>query len=130
MDILLGSGYIDFYVNKKKFESYKTDKGIKNYVERELYTILESLRGQTYENVIIRDASITSNNFWGNDIHKINDIGYNFANIKKLIDPNLNKIAIRVLHIDLICVGDNLKTMFINIENENFILNTGSCKII
>jgi hypothetical protein len=130
MDILLGSGYIDFYVDKKKFESYKTDNGKKNYVKIELDKILKSLKGQSYKNVIIRDASITTNNFWGDEFYKINDIGYNGITPKKLINSKLNKIAIRVFQIDLICVGENLKIMFINIKNENFILNTGTCKII
>jgi hypothetical protein len=130
MDILLGSGYIDFYVDKKKFESYKTDNGKKNYVKIELDKILKSLKGQSYKNVIIRDASITTNNFWGNEFCKINDIGYTGITSKKFTNPKLNKIAIRVFQIDLICVGENLKIMFINIKNENFILNTGTCKII
>ena len=78
MKIILAGGIIDFYINKKKYEKFRTKVAKFNYVYSELSKILESLKGTIpFSNIDLREVSIISNNFWGeDDFCIINDIGY------------------------------------------------------
>ena len=130
MNIFTGGGYIDFYVNPKKYNSYKTDKGKRNFVNRELRKILTSLTKQVHHCIEIRQANITSNNFWRiKKFTTINDIGYNCNNPLPL---NEEKLTIRISLIDLIgVVLDNENySPFPTIKGKNFMLKISHSKII
>lgn len=64
--IMLAGAIIDFYINKDKYEKYKTKRGKFTYVEKELKNILKEQVGKRIgknNEIEIRDMDITSNNF-------------------------------------------------------------------
>ena len=65
--IFIGGGVVDFYVNKTKYDGYKTNRGRWSYVYNELMKYLSELHNMEINGLQIRDISITSNNFWGID---------------------------------------------------------------
>lgn len=73
MKILLNNCFIDFHINKKIYEKYKTEKGKMSYVERCLNKITSKFKLRMEQGLEIRDISITSNDFWGNSIHIVSD---------------------------------------------------------
>ena len=131
MNILLAGGIIDFYVEPKKFNRYKTQRGKFNFVERELMKILNSLTGVEVNGITIRDANITSNHFWGMDgLCTVNDLGYNFAYQPKQRE---DKITIRIMHIDIVGIFENeipLQDFFFKIKEDNFYLSISSSKLV
>ncbi len=131
MKILLAGGFIDFYVNKEKYRSYKTQKGRHNYVDKVLRKIFSSIKGKVIDGVEIREAIITSNNFWGIDgFHEINDLGYCNSNRVPL---NEEKITLRIFQIDFVGVLIEDKTAFgcfLTIKNDNFLIEFSSAKIV
>jgi hypothetical protein len=132
-NILIAGGYIDFYINQNKYDSYKTVRGRLSYVERELKKILNSLTGRVHiENdvdFVVRDANITSNNFWGNHLTIINDIGYSATN---RIPMNEDHMTLRNFSIDIIGVSNckNPTDHFFTISDDNFTLTLGNVKIV
>jgi hypothetical protein len=128
--ILLNSAIIDFYIDKKKFNSYKNFRNQKNFVFTKLMEILTKIKGTKIDNIEIRDVSITSNNFWGQELYKINDLGYNFAN---QCEENKKFVTLRIFNIDIISVfSDKIsdKDTFLNIKGDNFLIQSSSAKII
>ncbi|MEX0596146.1 MAG: hypothetical protein WD512_06560 [Candidatus Paceibacterota bacterium] len=125
--ILKVSNIADFYVDKKKFNAYKKDSNKKSFVERTLKEYLHSLVGVVKNGVEIRYCDITSNNFWGEDLHTINDLGYSFHNP---LSKRKDKLTFRVFQIDLIGIVAEEKDRFEDIKEENFILATSSVQII
>lgn len=98
--IIQAGGLIDFYVDKKRFEKFKTKYSKFNYVKKELDKCLEVNIGKTINNIEIRDMFITSNNFWKEeDILTVNDIGYGIANQLPL---NNDQVTVRIFNIELI----------------------------
>lgn len=134
--ILLAGAYIDFYVNKSKFDNYKTDAGKKDYVFRELNKIFESQTGKTINNIQIRDISITSNNFYGSELNFIPDLDYNITNQCSKIDESKNKLPIRSFHVDIVAsfnennLNDKQDLFFSLGETDKFILKVGSIKVV
>lgn len=128
MQILKNGGYIDFYVNKKKYENYKTEKGKLNLVYRTLNNICGSLAGKTGKGLEIREVSFTSNSFWGNKLNFINDIGYSDSN---KVELNEDKLTVRFFGIDVISVvtGENFNS-FPTLTSKNFEIKTAFSKII
>ena len=133
---MLGDAILDFYVNKKKFDSYKTERGKMNFVADELNKYFLKMKGLVVNDVLtIRDVSITSNHFWGDGYHKINDIGYSYCNKLEPIYEKHNKVALRIIQIDVCGVGDGLKLLkgnelFYVIKNENYILRGASYRLV
>jgi hypothetical protein len=131
MKILLAGGIIDFYVNPKKYKDYKTNSGKFNYVYRELEKKLKSLVGMTVNGITIRDASITSNNFWGiKKFCKPNDLNYSCNNEVPLRE---DKKTIRIFMIDIVGVyeGDvELKDQFFKVSEKDFHLTISNVKTV
>lgn len=131
MKILLAGGIIDFYVNKKKYEGYKTERGRWNYVYTELAKILSSLTGDFYEGIEIRNATITSNHFWGQDeFCEVNDLGFSINNQVPL---NEDKITLRIFQIDIVGVVPEKKELtdcFIMIEDTDYQIDISNVKIV
>jgi hypothetical protein len=129
--ILLASGYIDFYVDKKKYLKYKSKVARFNYVYLELTKILESNIGKNIDDIELRDCSITSNNFWGNeDFCIINDIGFSGNNE---LEENLEYITLRIFSIDVVgLVSANFESSdaFIEIKDEKFEIKVCSVKLV
>lgn len=131
MKILLAGGIIDFYVNKEKYENYKTSKARFNYVYGVLAEFLGSIKGKVIDGVEIREATITSNNFWGiDDFYKINDLGYCISNEVPL---NEEKITLRIFQIDVVGVLVEDKSVFdcfLKIKDENFLIELSNARIV
>ncbi len=129
MKILLAGGIIDFYVNKKQFDKYKTKRGQFNYVYEELAKKLNSIKGKVINGIEFREVAITSNNFWGmDDFCIINDLGYCSSNKVPL---NEEKITLRIFNIDLVGVVIEAEFgRFIRIKDENFLLQISNEKIV
>ena len=144
-NVFIGDAYIDFYVDRKKFNSYKSESGQMNYVHRELDKIFKSLVGEVcsarenepqidlFPKVTIRDVSITSNNFWGEKYIQINDLGYSGTNELEPIDESLNKLPLRFLMVDIIGVVEKAlfkSDYFIKITKPNFIISVSTYKLV
>jgi len=131
MKILLAGAIIDFYVSPTKYENYKTNRGKFNYVQRELQKKLDSLTGKVVNGITIRDASITSNNFWGIDeFCTPNDLNYSCNNEVPLRE---DKLTIRIFMIDIVGVyeGDiELQEQFFKVSDKNFHLTVSNVKTI
>ena len=131
MKILLAGAIIDFYVNPNKYENYKTNAGRKNFVQRELKNKLDSLTGKTVNGITIRDASITSNNFWGIDkFCTPNDLNYSCNNEVPLRE---DKLTIRIFMIDIVGVyeGDvELQDQFFKVSEDDFHLTVSNVKTV
>ena len=132
MNILLAGGVIDFYVNKEKYKKLKTkDKKFK-YIYSELFKILKQNIGIILpKDIELRDLSITSNNFWGeDDFCVINDIGYCSNN---QVELNENFITLRIFKIDIIAlVADDfyIYNAFQDIEGEGYNITISSAKLV
>lgn len=131
MKILLAGGIIDFYVNKQRYENYKTSRARFNYVYGVLAELLSSIKGKVIDGVEIREATITSNNFWGiEDFCTINDLGYCISNEVPL---NEEKITLRIFQIDVVGVLVEDKSVFdcfLEIKDENFLIKLSNAKIV
>ena len=129
--IVLASGYIDFYVDKKKYLKYKSKVARFNYVYSELIKILKSNIGKNIDGIDLRDCSITSNNFWDNeDFCIINDIGFSCNNE---LEENLEYITLRIFSINIVgLISANFKSRdaFIKIKDEKFEIQVCSVKLV
>ena len=133
-EIFLGGAIIDFYVNRKKYNSCKTIRGQFRYVYKMLDEYLSSLRGRVVGGVEIRLATITSNNFWGEDEFCIPpDLNYSCNNeIPALPDDSVN-LPIRIFQIDItgLVVEDvELSERFFEVQEDNFHLKVASTRIV
>lgn len=128
MELLKVGLIIDFYVSKKKYNSYKRINTGKKYVERELKNYLRSLVGTVENGVEIRYCDISSNEFWGNDLCIINDLGHSFSN--QLEKKRGDKLPIRVFGGEIIGIVLQDRERFENIVKDNFILLTSSVIVI
>lgn len=131
MKILLAGAIIDFYVNPDIYEKRKTRRGKFNFVQRELKKKLDSLTGITVNGITIRDASITSNNFWGIDeFCTLNDLNYSCNNEVPLRE---DKLTIRILMIDIVGVfeGDiEFQDQFFEVSEDDFHLKVSNVKTV
>jgi hypothetical protein len=131
MKILLAGGIIDFYVNKEVYKKYKTKRARFNYVYKVLAEFLNSIKGKVINGIEIREATITSNNFWGiDDFCIINDLGYSGSNETPL---NKEKITLRIFQIDFVGVIVEEKSLydcFLTIKDENFLIVFANAKIV
>jgi hypothetical protein len=110
MKILLAGAYMDFYVNKKKYNAYKTDRGRNNFVERTFKKYLETLTGKVINGITIRNANVTSNNYWGNvPLHSINDLGYCESN---KVPMNEDVVTLRMFGLDIVGVVPEDKDLY------------------
>jgi hypothetical protein len=131
MKILLAGAYMDFYVNKKKYNAYKTDRGRNRFVERTLKGYLDSLTGKVIEGITIRNANCTSNNFWGNvPLNPVNDLGYCAGNE---VPMNEDVVTLRMFSLDIVGVVDEDKDLydcFIQHYDKNFQFNISNVKLV
>lgn len=110
MKILLAGAYMDFYVNKKKYNAYKTDRGRNNFVERTFKKYLESLTGKVINGITIRNANVTSNNYWGNvPLNPVNDLGYCESN---KVPMNEDVVTLRMFGLDIVGVVPEDKDLY------------------
>ena len=132
MKILLAGGIIDFYVNKEKYKKLKNKVKKFEYIYSKLSKILEPLKGTPpFSNIDLREVSITSNNFWGeDDFCVINDIGYCSNN---QVELNENFITLRIFQIDIValvtddfCISD----AFQDIAGEGYNITISSAKVV
>lgn len=131
MKILLAGAIIDFYVNPNKYDKYKTKAGRFNYVRRELKKHLDSLTGKVVNGITIRDANITSNNFWGIDkFCTPNDLNYSCNNEVPLRE---DKLTVRIFMIDIVGVYEGeveLQDQFFEVSEKNFHLKLSNVKTV
>lgn len=131
MNILLAGAYMDFYISKKKHDSYKTDRGRNSYVWRTLKKYLGSMTGKVVDGVEIRNLDVTSNNFWGDlPSARVNDLGYWDKNRVPL---NESVITIRIFQVDLVGVVSDeteAKDCFIQHTDKKFQFTVGNVKIV
>lgn len=120
MKLIKAGAIIDFYVSKKKYNSFKRDNTKQSYVERTLKDYLHSLVGTIENGMEIRYCDITSNNFWSYNLSFINDLNYSFTN---QIEPRTDdKLTVRVFMVDVIGIELKECNKYDNIVKENFIL--------
>jgi|GEM_PF-6870096 len=123
--LIKASAIIDFYVSKKRYNSFKKDRSKKRYVEEVLFNYLESLVSTTKNGCEIRYCRVSSNNFWGNELLFINDLGYSFANQKEKREDD--KLPIRVFQVELIGINvDDAIEKYEDIVDENFLISFSS----
>ena len=132
MKILLAGGIIDFYVNKEKYKKLKNKVTKFQYIYSELSKILEQNIGSILpKGIELRDLSITSNNFWGEDDFRIiNDIGYCSNN---QVELNENFITLRIFQIDIVAlVTDDfcIRDAFQDIMGEGYNITISSAKVV
>ena len=132
MKILLAGGIIDFYVNKEKYKKLKTKVKKFKYIYSELSKILEQNIGIILpKGIELRDLSITSNNFWGeDDFCVINNIGYCSNN---QVELNENFITLRIFQIDIVAlVMDDfcIRDAFQDITGEGYNITISSAKVV
>ena len=131
MKILKNGAIIDFHINKDKYESYKTKSGRRNYVHRVLFKIFNSLTKKVVGRFEIREIDITSNNYWGNELCFINDIGYSNTN---QLPMNEDVLTVRIFFVDIISVivvePVDHREHFMTIEGTGYKIYSGSYKII
>jgi len=129
--IQLNGGIIDFYVDRKKYEGYKTKRGQYSFVETQLKDILASLRHTGKEQGLdVRLADITSNHFWGQDyLCEINELGWRG---EKSIPKNEKYAVLRVFHIDLasVVLGNVGLVNFPKFKGEKFLLECSTYRIV
>ncbi len=128
--ILLAGAIIDFYIDKDKYKKLKTKTGKYSYVEKVLKSIFNKIIGINVNNIEIRDVSITSNNFWGQEkLLEINDIGYSCNNI---LDKNEDFTTLRIFQIDIVGVVSNdfnICDSFIEIKDNDYLLTISSARL-
>ena len=138
-NILLAGAIIDFYVNRKRFEAYKTEVGRMNYVYAMLTKYTDKLKnhvlilGETA--VEIRDVSITSNNFWGmDDICTPPDLKYSAGNEVPALPDDSKNIPVRIFMMDIVATmedePENNSDLFFEIEEDDFYLQVSNYRIV
>jgi hypothetical protein len=129
LKIIKGSGIIDFHINKKKYNAYKTDRGKRNYVYGELNSVLNKFKGETLNDVEIRLLDITSNDFWvQKELCFVNDIGYSAANKVPL---NEDVLTARIFSINLIGIcKDQFEDQFPIFRKKGVEINISCLQII
>lgn len=122
---------IDFYVNKKQYDKYKTENGKKNFVQVTLLNEMEKYKYEVIGNVRLRDISIDSNDFWGNNLTIINDIGYKDGNP---LPKRTDKLTIRVFLVKAIGIVEGSNDVNVpplsEIRLENSLLMFASYKAV
>lgn len=122
---------IDFYVNKKQYDKYKTENGKKNFVQVSLLNEMEKYKYEVIGNVRLRDISIDSNDFWGNNLTIINDIGYKDGNP---LPKRTDKLTIRVFLVKAIGIVEGSNDVNVpplsEIRLENSLLMFASYKVV
>lgn len=122
---------IDFYVNKKQYDKYKTENGKKNFVQVSLLNEMEKYKYEVIGNVRLRDISIDSNDFWGNNLTIINDIGYKDSNP---LPKRTDKLTIRVFLVKAIGIVEGSNDVNVSplseIRLENSLLMFASYKVV
>ena len=132
-NILLAGGILDMYVNRKKYESYKRDNSKRNYIERKMNELFNSIIGTCVNEVTIRSISVTPNNFWGNKTNIIPDIGYSCNNIIPSVGDDSDEIPIRLFMVDIVGVMDDSvkkEDLFFKIKDSKYILTVSNIKIV
>lgn len=131
MNILLANAHIDFYIPKKKYESYKTSRGRKNFILIKLSEELKNLKGKVINGITLRDVSITSNGYWGQEPCFINDLNYSVNNEVEETKRE-DTLVVRLFAIDVVGVTKEHDTLncFFEMENETSYLSVGSVKIV
>lgn len=131
--IQVNGAFIDFYVNRKKYESLKTRRGRFNYVWRELNKILDNLKHADVgkvQGLDIRLANTTPNEFWGEDrLAEMNELGWRG---EEDIPKNETNVVIRYFSINIISVilGNVGLVNFPKFIGDRFIIECSSYKII
>lgn len=122
---------IDFYVNKKQYDKYKTENGKKNFVQVTLLNEMEKYKYEVIGNVRLRDISIDSNDFWGNNLTIINDIGYKDGNG---LPKRTDKLTIRVFLVKAIGIVEGSNDVNVpplsEIRLENSLLVFASHRVV
>jgi hypothetical protein len=126
MKIQQNSGFIDFNVNRKKYESYKTKSGRNNYLFKQLTDRLNSCSPKQVGGLAIRRVYITSNDFWG-QVDTLRDIPcIGFRGELDLLESS-ETITFRVFGIEVISLAlEDDAEMFPKIEEDGFLIETGS----
>lgn len=130
MKLLLNSGFIDFYVDKKSFENCKKEIQQKKLVFKRLEKIFIEVTGKLIGDISIRDISIISNEFWGNDLHMINDIGFNISN---QLPKNEEQVCLRYFGVNIVSViygSLKNKNLFLKIEGDGYLIQSSNYKIV
>lgn len=109
-------GVIDIRINKEKIESYKTEMWRRNFLQKYLREIFDSLIWKTINWIELRHIEITSNHFWWSKETIINDIWYSCNNELPL---NEKFVTYRFLHVDFIWVITD-KLLWVENTNEAF----------
>ena len=126
MKIVKANAFVDFYVSKKKYNSYKKEANKKRYVESVLFDYLQTLVHTVHNGCEIRYCRASSNSFWGQELTIINDLGYNCNNLKE--ERTDDKLAIRVFSVELIgiCIDDSIDRFNDIVKKDEFILSFSS----
>lgn len=130
MKILLNSAYIDFYVDKKSFEKCKKEVQQKNLVLKRFQYIFDEVTGKLIGDISVRDLSIISNEFWGTNLHKINDIGINIIN---KLPKNEEQVCLRYFGVNIVSViygGLKNKNLFLKIEGDGYLIQSSNYKVV
>jgi hypothetical protein len=131
--IQVNGAFIDFYVNRKKYERLKTKRGKFNYVWRELNKILDNLKHADVgkvQGLDIRLASTTPNEFYGEErLAEMNELGWRGEDD---IPKNETNVVIRYFSVTIISVilGNVGLVNFPKFIGDRFLIECSSYKII
>lgn len=128
--LIKASAIVDFYVSRKKYNSYKKEATKKRYVESVLFDYFQTLVHTVHNGCEIRYCRVPSNSFWGQELTIINDLGYNWDNQKE--ERTDDKLPIRIFGVDLIgvCIDDSVKKYNDIVKEDVFILSFSSVIIL
>ena len=132
VNIFKGGAIIDIVVNREKFDSYKTERGKRNFVHRKLSDVFVSLENKKIGELTIRDVSITSNHFWGEDFCEVPNLSYCLSNQVEQIEDS--KIVLRFFQVDVLGLGYRLDKelmddLFFTVSTDKFHLHISDVKL-
>ena len=100
MKVIIMDSFIDICVDLKKYNSYKREMSKLKYIERILKLYMESIIGTEINGMVIRDVSITSNQYWGNEPTQIE------KKFSRILNVDYSKnLVFRIFCIDLIALS-------------------------
>lgn len=129
-DIYLYIGWwvIDIHLDKKKYESYKTELWKRKFIFKILNQYLSSLEWKIINNILLKKVFITSNDYWWSRTCIINDLWYSNSYQVPLNDKF---ITVRIFQIEVLWFMEDNSEIFPleNIGTDDFLLDICSTEI-
>jgi hypothetical protein len=130
---MIGTGFMDLYVDSKKYASRKTESGKNNYITRcvneNIESIINTNIGGTFDDPALELRNADLKYLEGHVV--INDLGYHNSN-KVRPCSDLKKTPVRVFGIDRIVgmVLDETVSLHIEVKRPSFIFKICGYKVV